>query len=130
MRRVLRWTFHGLAALSLIACCTVTFGTLRAHLMMQQNLAALRQRYGTSVHVHDTYVGVDFLGRRMPPWVPIAVTAALPAAWLSLVLARRLLLPTMRKRLGLCPSCGYDLTGNVSGTCPECGTPVAAKGAA
>lgn len=25
-----------------------------------------------------------------------------------------------RKR-GLCPRCGYDLTGNVSGTCPECG---------
>jgi hypothetical protein len=22
---------------------------------------------------------------------------------------------------GLCPSCGYDLTGNTSGTCPECG---------
>ncbi len=23
-----------------------------------------------------------------------------------------------------CQSCGYDLTGNVSGICPECGTPV------
>ena len=28
---------------------------------------------------------------------------------------------TGRKREGLCPRCGYDLTGNVSGTCPECG---------
>ena len=26
---------------------------------------------------------------------------------------------------GLCPSCKYNLTGNVSGTCPECGTQVA-----
>jgi hypothetical protein len=25
------------------------------------------------------------------------------------------------RRNGLCPRCGYDLTGNVSGTCPECG---------
>jgi len=25
-------------------------------------------------------------------------------------------------RPGLCPRCGYDLTGNVSGVCPECGT--------
>lgn len=25
---------------------------------------------------------------------------------------------------GLCHVCGYDLTGNVSGVCPECGTPV------
>ena len=24
-----------------------------------------------------------------------------------------------------CPSCGYDLTANTSGTCPECGSPVA-----
>jgi hypothetical protein len=25
---------------------------------------------------------------------------------------------------GCCTRCGYDLTGNVSGVCPECGTPV------
>ena len=24
----------------------------------------------------------------------------------------------------LCKSCGYDLTGNVSGICPECGRPI------
>lgn len=24
----------------------------------------------------------------------------------------------------LCTSCGYDLTGNVSGVCPECGSPI------
>jgi len=28
-----------------------------------------------------------------------------------------------RQRKGLCRKCGYDLTGNVSGVCPECGTP-------
>ena len=29
-----------------------------------------------------------------------------------------------RERLakGQCPHCGYDLTGNVSGVCPECGS--------
>ena len=26
-----------------------------------------------------------------------------------------------RRRAGLCPSCGYNLTGNVSSVCPECG---------
>ena len=26
-----------------------------------------------------------------------------------------------RRRLGLCGHCGYDLHGNVSRTCPECG---------
>jgi len=26
----------------------------------------------------------------------------------------------------LCGACGYDLTGNVSGVCPECGTEIEA----
>jgi len=25
-----------------------------------------------------------------------------------------------RRKRGLCPSCGYDLTGNTTGVCPEC----------
>jgi len=29
----------------------------------------------------------------------------------------------LRDKLGICLHCGYDLTGNVSGVCPECGTP-------
>lgn len=31
-----------------------------------------------------------------------------------------------RERLasGQCENCGYDLTGNVSGRCPECGTEI------
>lgn len=27
-----------------------------------------------------------------------------------------------RRKEGLCMACGYDLTGNVSGICPECGS--------
>ncbi len=27
-----------------------------------------------------------------------------------------------RRRRGLCIKCGYNLTGNTTGTCPECGT--------
>lgn len=29
-----------------------------------------------------------------------------------------------RKMLGLCVRCSYNLTGNLSGVCPECGTPI------
>ena len=31
-----------------------------------------------------------------------------------------------RSRPGCCSMCGYNLTGNVSGICPECGVPIAA----
>jgi len=30
----------------------------------------------------------------------------------------------LRRITGLCPNCAYNLKGNVSGVCPECGTPV------
>ena len=30
----------------------------------------------------------------------------------------------LRRTNGLCVNCGYDLKGNVSGVCPECGEPV------
>jgi hypothetical protein len=56
-----------------------------------------------------------------PHWLIGLAAAALPTLQL---IARP------RRRLGLCPVCGYDLTGNVSGTCPECGTPVTAKATA
>ena len=29
-----------------------------------------------------------------------------------------------RRKAGLCVTCEYDLTGNVSGVCPECGTKI------
>ena len=49
-----------------------------------------------------------------PLWAAALLTAALPAVRLA-HRARRI------RRPGLCPKCGYNLTGNVSGVCPECG---------
>ena len=37
------------------------------------------------------------------------------------IAVRRISRKQNRRRLGLCYGCGYDLTGNVSGVCPECG---------
>jgi hypothetical protein len=45
--------------------------------------------------------------------MPTLVFSILPALWLWLRSPRR---------LGHCDNCGYDLTGNTSGVCPECGT--------
>jgi hypothetical protein len=50
----------------------------------------------------------------LPLWCPLLVLA-LPTAWLWR--GDRVLGP------GHCRQCGYDLTGNVTGRCPECGTP-------
>jgi len=57
----------------------------------------------------------------IPYWFICAVAGILPVVWLR----RR-----GRLREGHCPACHYDLTGNVSGVCPECGAAVAGKGEA
>ncbi|MCC6359748.1 MAG: hypothetical protein IT450_13465 [Phycisphaerales bacterium] len=51
----------------------------------------------------------------IPLWLPLLMIGIPTAScW------RRLRRPAP----GCCKKCGYDLTGNVSGTCPECGTPL------
>jgi len=57
---------------------------------------------------------------RIPLWSVGFVELVLPLIWVT----RR---ATTRRRKGHCPQCFYDLTGNVSGVCPECGTAVAGK---
>jgi len=58
-----------------------------------------------------------------PRCVTTVPTAVLPAVWFAMWHRRR-----SRERLvGHCLACGYNLTGNVSGICPECGTAIPAR---
>ena len=52
-----------------------------------------------------------------PLWFLVTVLAAYPAITLIGAHVRRY----RRRRKNLCLHCAYDLTGNVSGVCPECG---------
>jgi hypothetical protein len=62
--------------------------------------------------------------------IPLGVFLA-AAACLSLSAAAVKAWKRWRFRAGnCCRSCGYSLTGNTSGVCPECGTPVAGKAGA
>jgi hypothetical protein len=57
----------------------------------------------------------------MPFWFPLFLFAAYPViAFIRGPLTRR-----YRRKHGLCPHCGYNLTGNTTGICPECGKPPA-----
>ena len=51
----------------------------------------------------------------MPHWFLALILAIGPAIWLFKWNKRRKLGPNA------CPSCAYDLTGNETGKCPECG---------
>jgi len=54
-------------------------------------------------------------GLHLPHWFLTLIFAIGPAIWLFKWNKRRKLGPNA------CPACGYDLTGNESGECPECG---------
>jgi hypothetical protein len=58
---------------------------------------------------------------RVAHWVVALLFALLPGAALFRRLIRR------RPGPGMCVNCGYNLTGNVSGVCPECGKPISNK---
>ena len=68
--------------------------------------------WGKTPH-SDTYLtyGVCF-----PHWILTLIFAVLPAIWFVQWRKRRRL-----ASIGNCPSCGYDLTANTTGVCPECG---------
>jgi len=91
-----------------------------------QGQALQSRRWSFPAHSH---IGVHRTGvlDATPVLHIVAVLSVLPIVWL----ARRavLYLGTRRVRaLGRCRRCGYDLAGNMSGVCPECGTTVAEMG--
>ena len=79
------------------------------------------QRYGDK----DWYIKLRFIGA--PAWFVTWALAVIPG-WYSIVVA----FPSWRRwriarREGRCGACLYDLTGNASGVCPECGKAVSLK---
>ena len=74
-------------------------------------------RSGSSVNGRrSVWVEEQVLQCRLPVWL-VLVIAAIPTV-LCCYLRRKL-----RRRVGCC-QCGYNLLGNVSGICPECGESV------
>ena len=76
---------------------------------------------------------VESYSRAVPPWgpssnwlirLPLWALFTLFAAYPSIAFIRGPLRRWRRGKRGSCLKCGYDLTGNVSGVCSECGTKV------
>ena len=66
---------------------------------------------------------------QLPYWMLVALATVLPiryalGVWRCGTLRRRC------TRRGACQQCSYDLTGNTSGVCPECGVPTPEKATA
>jgi hypothetical protein len=80
------------------------FATRERHPGLDWNLAMNLSSITASRYIHAPIL-------HLPLWIPLLLVAV-PTAFLWKLERRPL--------PGHCP-CGYDLTGNVSGRCPECG---------
>lgn len=115
MKRVAWYTFSGLAVLSLLVCAWTLWQWASGEELISDPYSTQsvwpflsRYRYRYTEHLISW-------------WYVLGPAMICPAIWvrewLPGALARR-----SRRLEGRCGRCGYDLTGNVSGVCPECGT--------
>ena len=71
---------------------------------------------GDEGYINGKFDGVVYTRCLLMVRAAVALSAILPALWITVFLRRK------RPSSGLCAVCSYDLTGNASGICPECGT--------
>ncbi len=75
-------------------------------------------------------VPLPYLGDSTGMFVGGVVCPVVPLGFLGGLILLLVPRPSDRRRdairKGVCEKCGYSLTGNVSGRCPECGTDVPA----
>jgi hypothetical protein len=64
-----------------------------------------------------------FFNDRLALFIPLGATALLLWAWALSVESHDRLVASRRRR-NRCTACAYDLTANVTGICPECGSPI------
>lgn len=89
--------------------------TVRNESISADKWRAQLPRFSRKYSIHQNVL--PDLDINLPIW-PIVLVLAVP----TLVLVRR---ESRRARMNVCRMCDYDLTANVSGRCPECGTPLA-----
>lgn len=70
------------------------------------------------VEVLTSEVVAEFTYLAMPLWAVSLLLVVYPLKCVALGPIRR----HVRRKKGRCSACGFDLTGNTSGVCPECGS--------
>lgn len=155
MRRVARWMMRGATILSLLVFAAIVVVHVTTPKLGSWECSEVGGEFTAISRLPDIGaqtaapeyryedLGIEISASRVPP--PFTRQFGLPAEYVRFVqfpvwpLLLIIALPMIviyawrvsvwldRKRTiaGHCPTCHYDLTGNLSGICPECGTAIA-----
>ena len=86
---------------------------------LEQAEALWKKGYVVSPGTDISTTKTTLTSYEFPFWWIVPALLALPILWFCSFVRRELWL--VRCPVVACLTCGYDLTGNVSGVCPECG---------
>jgi hypothetical protein len=128
--------FNGMAAVSLVLCVAMVFLWLRSFLrsdfaVVRRTPKALYVAYSqdgqfglwrTDVGFPWKIAGLQTTVQMSGPWGDLPCAAIFGAFPVARVWAARRQLRS--RNYPTCVHCSYNLTGNVSGLCPECGKPI------
>jgi hypothetical protein len=116
----LRWLWRAAIAV-LLSCAYMGFAVTYLDQTNQKALEAIASALGMSIIRPGWQIGVAV---SLVYALPVAIIAVAAYAWLTRLLGPRAVreIPCPKcGYVGHCRNCGYNLTGNVSGVCPECG---------
>ena len=105
----------------------LVLGYRGAHLRGRRLLGWTLSGIGIDIAFDVTVAASVFSGAGVAVGLGLALAAFLVPLFL---IGRRPSLTARFLAADVCCGCGYDLTGNVSGICPECGLAISASGAA
>jgi hypothetical protein len=112
-------TTLGVSANVVLADPSVTYSAEWKYALGGVNLEGHRYRRVTASNTGRTTAAYRFSGAIVPYWLLVVLLLSCPALW-AVARVRR----AFRHIAGHCRKCRYNLTGNTSGVCPECGTAI------
>jgi hypothetical protein len=90
------------------------YPTFLADRLQLDRAVGMRNTYDFKYRIGESDQRIMF-----PAWMLLIVLCLLPSVWFI-----RIMRCAKRRHVNHCMRCTYDLTGNKSGVCPECGLPV------
>ncbi len=98
---------------------------LRDYWMTEPHTAISRSRHIRRQSIYASLICLGFAAPLLVTWIMFSEPILGGIGALMLIIGLATLVPRKHRiadaQFRLCPNCGFNLTGNTTGTCPECG---------